>query len=226
MKNKLTICIISDTHTKHKHLRNLPKADVIVHCGDISSQGYEHEIKQFLSWYSKLDQYEYKLHIAGNHDFLYEKNSSLAKSFIPENVIYLEDSGIEIEGYNFYGTPVQLPFNNWAFNREEHKLEEHWKAIPNNTDFLITHSPPYLIGDYVPYNKTHIGSPSLYKEIVNRIKPIGSFSGHNHSGRGVNVLDKTTFINATNLNEDYYVVYDPFLVEVEDNKLKLINYEQ
>ena len=220
---KLKISIISDTHTKHKQLGQLPDADMIIHCGDITSMGYEHEIQHFMKWFSGLNQYKYKIFIAGNHDFLFERNNLLARSFVPDNVIYLEDSGIEIEGLNFYGTPVSLPFMNWAFNKPESKLEEHWKAIPDNTDILITHCPPYLIGDYVPSNRTHIGSPSLYKEVVERIKPILNCFGHCHEGRGITVIEDTTFINASNLNDAYMCIFNPILVEIENKHLKVIN---
>jgi hypothetical protein len=32
-------------------------------------------------------------------------------------VIYLNDSGVEIDGLKFWGSPVQPYFHNWAFNR-------------------------------------------------------------------------------------------------------------
>jgi Icc-related predicted phosphoesterase len=63
---------------------------------------------------------------------------------------------------------VQKIFYNWAFNRPEDKLVKHWQAIPDDVNVLITHSPPYMIGDYVPRSMQHEGSPSLYKEIMKR----------------------------------------------------------
>jgi predicted phosphodiesterase len=41
----MKICIISDTHNKHKHLGALPDADMIIHCGDFTSVGKEHEVR-------------------------------------------------------------------------------------------------------------------------------------------------------------------------------------
>lgn len=211
----MKLCIISDTHGKHKHLK-LPDADMIIHCGDFTSVGREHEVRNFMKWYSKLDQYKYKIIIAGNHDWLFERNSSLAKTYIPENVIYLEDNEIIIDGIKFYGSPVQKPFLNWAFNRSEAVLERHWKAIPSDVDVLITHSPPYGIGDYVSnyYSDGCQGSPSLYMEIVKRIKPKISTFGHIHEGYGIKVIDDITFINASNLNGDYFCVNPPIIVEI------------
>jgi len=219
----VSICIISDTHNKHKQLI-LPPADIIIHCGDFSSMGYEHEIKIFMNWFSNLNQFTYKLCIAGNHDWLYERNPILARSLVPDNVIYLEDSSVELFGLKFYGTPVQKIFYNWAFNRSEEKLEQHWKAIPDDTDVLITHTPPYSILDYVPQSNCHEGSPSLYYEVLNRIKPCIHMCGHLHSNHGVKVIENTTFINASNLDEGYKCVYSPILIEIEDRKVNVVNY--
>jgi Icc-related predicted phosphoesterase len=213
----MLLCIISDTHNKHKRIKNLPNADVIIHCGDMTSMGYEHEIISFLKWFSKLSQYKYKIFVAGNHDWLFEKNGLLARSLVPDNVIYLEDNGIEIEGKYFYGSPVQSPFENWAFNRPEEKLKQHWEAIPDNVDVLITHSPPYGFGDYTPMTKDHVGSPSLREEVLTRVKPTVHCYGHIHDGYGIRVVENTTptlFVNASILNDDYIRTYDPILIEI------------
>jgi Icc-related predicted phosphoesterase len=210
----MKLCIISDTHSKHNHLRNLPDADVIIHSGDFTSVGKEHEIRNFFKWYTKLDQYQYKIIVAGNHDWLFERNRSHAFSLVPKNVIYLEDNGVEIDSIKFWGSPVQLPFNNWAFNRPEEKLAQHWAAIPDDIDVLITHCPPYSIFDWSIYDKIHTGSPSLYKEVIERITPRLHIFGHIHDGYGIKVIENTTFINASNLDEDYMCVNEPVLIEI------------
>lgn len=209
----MKLCIISDTHNKHKRLAKLPDADVIIHAGDFTSVGHSHEIVNFMFWYSNLP-YKHKLIIAGNHDWLFEINGIIAREKVPEGVTYLEDSGVEIDGIKFWGTPVQLPFNNWAFNRPEEKLAQHWAAIPDDTDVLITHCPPYSIFDWSIYDKIHTGSPSLYKEVAERIKPKVHIFGHIHSGYGIKVIENTTFINASNLDEDYMCVNSPVIFNI------------
>jgi Icc-related predicted phosphoesterase len=221
---KLSLVIISDTHNKHKHLSKLPEADVIIHCGDMTSMGYDHEIANFMKWFSKLEQYKHKICIAGNHDWLFEKNNILAKELIPDNVIYLEDREVVLEGVKFYGTPVQLPFNNWAFNKPEERLIPHWKAIPDDIDVLITHQPPHSIFDWSVYDNIHTGSPSLYWEVLERIKPKIHCFGHIHSGHGIKVIENTTFVNASNLDEDYMCVNKPILLELVDGIVKIIDY--
>jgi len=209
----MKLCIISDTHNKHKRLPPLPEADVIIHAGDFTSVGHSHEIVNFMQWYSKLP-YKYKIVIAGNHDWLFETHRLLALEKVPEGVIYLEDSGVELDGVKFWGTPVQLPFMNWAFNKPEHKLVPHWQAIPDDTDVLITHCPPYTILDWSIYDLKHTGSPSLYFEVIQRIKPKVHIFGHIHGSYGKKIIESTTFINASNLDEDYMCVNPPMIFEV------------
>jgi len=44
----MTILHLSDTHNKHRELRNLPTADIIIHPGDISFVGSENEVMDFI----------------------------------------------------------------------------------------------------------------------------------------------------------------------------------
>jgi len=211
----MKICIISDTHTKHKFLNYDLKsieADVIIHCGDMTGNGGIKAIEEFMEWFSNLDQFKYKICVAGNHDWLFERANLRAREAVPENVTYLEDEEIIIGDIKFYGTPVQKHFCNWAFNRSEAKMAQHWVAIPDDTDVVITHSPPYGIMDYVNYE--HQGSPSLYMEIVKRIKPKIHCFGHIHEGYGVNVIDDINFINASNLDGQYQCVNEPIIIEI------------
>ena len=211
----MKIVIISDTHTKHEHIGiNKYKGDVLIHCGDISGNGGAGAIQQFLDWFGALDQFKHKIFIAGNHDWLFEKNNVYARDLVPDNVIYLQDEELVIEGIKFYGTPVQPPFCNWAFNVDEPKLSEYWKMIPDDTDVLITHSPPYMIGDYVPWAAKHEGSPSLYKEVMERIKPKIHCYGHIHEGYTFKLIDGIKFVNASCLDGDYMVVNDPVIIEI------------
>jgi len=212
--------IISDTHTMHKGLENkigLPDSDIIIHCGDITGRGSEKTIREFLQWFNDLDQYKYKIFIAGNHDVLFETSSAFAKEILKEypNVIYLEDNGIELEGIKFWGTPVSKPFMNWVFNRPEEKLKEHWKVIPDDTDVLITHSPPYKIMDYGPFSNEHTGSPSLYDEVMNRIKPKIHCFGHIHNDYGVYHYNNIKFINASIVNEGYKLENKPTEIKLK-----------
>ena len=61
-------------------------------------------------------------------------------------VHYLEDSGVEIAGTRWWGSPWQPEFNSWAFNLPRGEpLSEKWALIPDDVDVLVTHSPPAMI---------------------------------------------------------------------------------
>lgn len=218
---KLKILIISDTHNNHRGVEKklgLPPADFIIHCGDITGSGSEYHTRDFLDWFSGLHQFDHKIFIAGNHDWLFESTPGLAKEIVSEyeNIHYLEDSGIELWGVKFWGSPVTKPFNNWAFNRPEEKLKQHWDAIPKDTDVLITHGPPYMLMDYSESGSAeHTGSESLYWTVFDRVRPQVHCFGHIHEQYGIKEIDGIKIINASLLDSNYRMVNPPIMVEIE-----------
>ena len=208
----MKIITISDTHSQHLGLK-LPEGDMIIHAGDVSGSGSAVAVKSFLNWFSNLD-YKYKIFIAGNHDWFFEKNKeSEIEKYIPENVIYLNDSGVTIENINIWGSPVQPWFLNWAFNRMGKEIISHWNKIPENTDILITHGPPYNILDKTTQG-TLTGCPYLLEKI-NKTKPKYHIFGHIHESYGIIEKNNTTFINASVLDVKYRRVNDPIIFEME-----------
>lgn len=207
----MRIAFISDSHGLHKNLE-LPDGDMIVFAGDMSGRGTLDEIQPFLNWFSELN-YEYKIITSGNHDFLFEKEPVLAKSIIPENIIYLEDSGIEISGLKIWGSPITPWFHNWAFNKQRgSEIKKHWDRIPDDIDILITHGPPYGILDKTVSGK-NVGCIDLLNR-VNELKPKIHVFGHIHEDYGVVKQNETTFINASVLNYKYEISNDPILIDV------------
>ena len=199
---------LSDTHGKHRLLKKLSGADVIIHAGDVSKDGREHSVEDFLSWYSKLD-YEYKIFIAGNHDFYFEQESEkYLRKIIPANLIYLNDSGVTINGINIWGSPITPWFFDWAFNRDRGEdINKHWKLVPKSTDILITHGPALGILDLVGRGE-RVGCADLLKTIK-RTKPKFHICGHIHEGYGIENKFETTFINASILDEHYALKNNP-----------------
>ena len=209
----MKIISISDTHGRHNDV-DLPNGDMLIHSGDISSKGTEAEIDDFLKWFSS-QPHKYKIFIAGNHDFFFERESDdVIASKVPKNVIYLNDSGCVIEGLNIWGSPIQPEFCNWAFNRERGAaIKKYWDLIPENTDILITHGPPYGILDKNIRGK-HCGCEEL-KEQVFKINPKLHVFGHIHEGYGSFEEKGITFINASQLNYRYFLTNEPVVMELE-----------
>ena len=137
------IVCISDTHTLHRQV-TVPDGDVLIHAGDICNHGTRGEVKQFVSWLGELP-HRHKIFIAGNHDWPFDKHGRHAHHWIKHGT-YLQDTAIMIEGLKFYGSPWQPEFCNWAFNLPRGKrLEFVWSSIPDDTDVLITHTPPLFV---------------------------------------------------------------------------------
>jgi Icc-related predicted phosphoesterase len=216
----MKVTLISDTHTKHKIFTNdLPGGDLLIHAGDISSMGYEHEIGNFCKWYDSLNNYTHKIFIAGNHDWGFQNNIENVNKILDEykNIEYIEDQTIGIgtdndQLINVYGSPWQPEFYNWAFNLPKNGLDlfDKWENIPGNTDILVTHGPAFGYLDDVEGNRgVHLGCELLTNRIKT-IKPKIHVCGHIHSGHGYYFDGVTHFFNASVLDERYHPTQDPF----------------
>ncbi len=208
----MKVVVISDTHAKHAEIE-LPPGDIIIHAGDMSRMGREKEVTDFLNWFAALP-YTYKIFIAGNHDFFFERNSDTDISkLIPENVIYLNDTGITIEGITIWGSPITPWFFDWAFNRiRGAEIRKHWDLIPDKVDILVTHGPAYGILDRTVSDEV-VGCQDLLKRIA-EVKPAYHIFGHIHEGYGMLEKDGTVFINASVVDEKYYVKNKPVSFEL------------
>ncbi|MEO6251927.1 MAG: metallophosphatase domain-containing protein [Ferruginibacter sp.] len=208
----MKIISISDTHGKHKDLI-LPPGDTIIHAGDISMKGELSEILNFFEWFTSLN-YKFKILIAGNHDFYFERESDQTiKGIIPNGIIYLNDNGITLEHVKFWGSPITPWFFNWAFNRHRGEpIQRHWDLIPNDTDVLITHGPIFRTLDTTKDGQ-HVGCKDLFNK-VHEIKPQAHICGHIHEAYGMVEISGTKFINASVVNEKYNLVNTPIVFEI------------
>ena len=198
----MRIVHISDTHNQHHKLKNLPPADLIIHSGDVSMAAEEND---FIEWFCKLD-YEYKIFIAGNHDYhLYEGELKVIQSYLPTNCYYLCYSGIELNGVKFWGVPYSLEDDLVLPTLK--RMEE----IPIDIDILISHRPPYGILDTSNYS---YGCPQLLSTIQKRLKLSYHLFGHVHSAYGIIKKYKTTFINAALTDPNYNLIKEPIIFEI------------
>ena len=198
----MRLVLISDTHSRHKHLK-IPDGDVLIHAGDFTGIGDEKDFIQFNSWLGTLP-HKYKLITAGNHDKLAETNRNLAKSLISNGTLLLDES-FEIDGVNFYFSPYTPLFRNWSFMLPRSSMKYVWEKIPENTDVLVTHGPPHGILDVV-YNRFNVNAGcEALRDRVLEIKPKIHIFGHIHEGRGEFKNKHTHYINASSLNKNYDV---------------------
>ena len=208
----LKFVAISDTHCRHRSLR-LPKGEVLLHAGDISSRSSRPEIEDFLDWLGKLP-FAHKVFIAGNHDFFFERQTeALIRQLLPPGVHYLKDEAVVVDGVKIWGSPYTPWFYRWAFNkRRGEPLARHWSKIPPDTDILLTHGPVYGILDQL-LNEQHAGDKDLLRKVV-EIKPKVHVCGHIHEAYGSVKRQGIRFINACVLNERYELANKPISFEL------------
>jgi len=212
------IVCISDTHNCNEQI-SVPDGDILIHAGDATIRGTIPEIEAFNEWFTNLP-HKIKIFVAGNHDWLFETNNSYARNLLDDSINYLQDSSVEIEGFNIYGSPWQPRFYDWAFNlMRGAELAEKWKLIPDDVDVLITHGPPNGILDEVPrkYWLEKTGCEELRKR-VEEISKIGRLKlhvfGHIHSGYGTAENFGVKFVNACSCDESYEPTQPPVVVEL------------
>ena len=192
----MKILHLSDTHGCHRRLRALPEADVVVHSGDFCMVGSEQEAIDFLNWFCDLP-YRHKIFICGNHDdCLYGANID----GLDDNVHYLCNSGIEIEGLRFYGVPM---FMSDCITDCQSRNYAH---IPEYTDILITHSPAYGILDFD--DGINYGSEEILMKLSD-LQLKAHLFGHIHAQHGVVKNDGVIFSNGAIINADYSVPNTP-----------------
>jgi Icc-related predicted phosphoesterase len=199
----MKIVAISDMHG---YLPHIPPCDVLCIAGDVCCHGQSPVQRNWLlnhlaPWLREVPAQRI-VACAGNHDW-----ALIDPPDLPWEL--LTDRSITIGGLKFHGSPWQPVFGNWAFNARPESLTAKFSAIPEDVDVLVTHGPPFGIGDAVAPD-AHVGS----KELSDRVAQLTSLKlhvfGHIHEGRGV----YGRFANVTLLNEYYEPVYFPMEFEI------------
>lgn len=228
----MKIVLISDTHGVHDSIR-VPHGDILIHAGDLSPSGTDSQIAAAADWLGSLP-HRHKIAIAGNHDFLFERQPTRASALLRSaGVIYLQDSGTNVDGVSIYGSPWQPEFMHWAFNVPRGQLAKYWKQIPTDLDILITHGPPYGILDqrvppamkkFAPWEdeepfagSDHMGDEELLAA-VEKVRPRLHVFGHIHSGYGTAQNQHTTFYNSAVCDENYDPTREPWVIDVIPRK--------
>jgi Icc-related predicted phosphoesterase len=215
----MIIDCISDLHGFYPQLEG---GDLLIVAGDLTAQDRPTEYNQFAVW-MKEQNYKKRIVIAGNHDNWIQCAPCTLKTLQEMgNFEYLCDSGTEFMGYRIYGSPWTKTFDGMnpkckAFCVDtEEELADKWSLIPENTEILITHSPPKYIMDVInrgPYPQ-NTGSDSLREKVKKMNHKLHVF-GHIHEGYGKEEIERLTdghkiiLVNASHVNERYQPVNAP-----------------
>lgn len=148
--------------------------------------------------------------IAGNHDFVFEHlRHAIPELYLPWR--YLEDTSTEVFGLKIHGTPWVPGLPRWAFYGDDARLRQKARAIPEDTDILITHGPPYGIADTVGPRfggPKSVGNHTL-NPVLDKLKIPTIVCGHIHEAYGAHRLDYGGMLYSVSLNDDNYCPDQP-----------------
>ena len=185
------LVIVSDTHGRHDEYGVL-EGDVLIHCGDGSESSSE-SVEALDEWFGR-QRFEQVLAVGGNHDFeILKRTRAGARVFC--NARFMLDETVELGGVRFYGSPWVPSLFGWAFFAKDEVLAMRWGQVPENTDVLITHTPPAGILDRDRGGYSH-GCARL-RERLKEIAPRLHCFGHIHASGGFLEGSPTTSVNAS-----------------------------
>jgi len=219
--------IISDSHNQHRSI-NLPDGDILIHCGDFTMGGKEHEIVEFLKWLGEVEKRYQKVFIVpGNHDGAIVGYRLIYQDLLKEHTkntvdlwleTYLKNKVYMFDGYSFFGFPY-VPFHRTVnpFFLEEDAHEELVDNIPD-CNILVSHGPPLGYLDVGGYYSKNLGSFALKEKILNMPDLKLMTFGHIHECGGKEYKYKDTLlVNAALLDYPAYnMVTKPVIVTLED----------
>jgi len=211
--------LVSDTHNQHSSVQ-LPDGDVLIHSGDFSFNGNMKEYKNFFFWLEGQEKrYKHVIWVAGNHDgnrFVEERGEAwLEETFVEVPGIYLQDTSVVVAGYRVYGSPWTPQFGNWSFMESRDAIKQKWDAIPEDTEILVTHGPPFEIGD-----RNSSQDPCGCGWLKQRVKELPDLKmhvfGHIHESAGEHSLfgSDIKFVNASICTSAYKPTNKPIVIDL------------
>jgi Icc-related predicted phosphoesterase len=221
------IVCISDTHTYHRRV-TVPEGDILVHAGDFCGRGDPLEVGHFLDWMESLP-HKVKIAVPGNHDICVANDLEVREEFKNSGIHLLIDRAYTdpASGLKFYGVPWTPDFfpDNWAFQYSHINCtpEAIWARVPDDTDILISHGPPFGCADQItPIFSQHLGSKPMrdrIEELKMNLRHV--ICGHIHGGYGRHCADLTDpggveVINASINTESYMPTNEPIVLKVDD----------
>lgn len=216
----MRITCIADLHGE---LPQLSGGDLLIIAGDITAAERVKEWENFFVWIAN-QAYKKVVLVGGNHDkYLTQCITTKELNELKElhghidydyaiklgpSTEYLCDTGFEFEGYKIWGAPwvPYIPQAHPAYNhftkRSEDELRERWQLIPDDTDILVTHGPPWGIFDEIN-GGVHVGSTTLRERVIALSPKLHVFGHiHEHGGKVLNT-GMSLFVNAAYMDADY-----------------------
>lgn len=221
--NLATVCFVSDTHNRHDF--ECRRADVLIHCGDLTNHGSIRELVQGFAW---LDRQPHK-HVAflpGNHDLGLDPDHRggmdaedmlwLLRQLYPRVTIL--EAGMNAVGPLVVAAAPWMHLQGWGFYTEQDVIKDGVERIiasKGKPHVLVSHDPPFgtldraegrlsrTTGKWRPegsVGQTH------YRQLGNALGAQVHAFGHIHEWAGESERDPVTgllYLNVARLERDY-----------------------
>jgi 3',5'-cyclic AMP phosphodiesterase CpdA len=233
----MRIVALSD---QHGFLPSIPPCDLVIIAGDVCPDRFgpfmaAHDPHQQQAWFDRNVRpwlasapATHKLLTWGNHDWCGQ-----ACSFRSDSPAHARSTDLQIlvdEGsivpfsdgrgqVSVWATPWSNRFLRWAFMKDPSDLERVYAAMPDGTNILVSHQPPYGYGDCT-FNLDsgrveHVGSPELL-HAIERVRPKLVICGHVHGGFGRYEHQGIPIYNVSIVNESYRPVNAPTIIDLSE----------
>lgn len=215
------IWAISDTHGLHEELRIPRNIDTVIHTGDGGTYREpslnEKPFRDFLDWFSELPMNN-KIYSPGNHDTAFaaryiEPDEYPKIQFLVNEVTMLDNNLI-------YASPYTPEFGvGWAYNMNSNVIQNNWEGIPDKTNILLTHGPPY--GRLDVTSGQSVGCPSLMRKVIKGLPDLKlHIFGHIHdegtrNNYGMYIEDGKVFVNASVVDLRHNVVNNGHIISIK-----------
>jgi predicted phosphodiesterase len=209
------IVVVSDTHTQHEELGELPAGELLIHCGDIlmsgrlwTAAGQIEHLTRFNEWLRTVPC-THKLVVAGNHDAVVPKLGLSQMQQLLSNAVYLENTKVELSGLTIFGTPLSKgKSGNSAFQGDSFEQATLTAARLHGTvDILVSHGPSQsaISGDQLG----HLDG------WASELKPRLHCWGHAHPLNGVRCKSGLVSVCASIMDTKYNPTNLPVVVDLQ-----------
>ncbi|KAI1881730.1 hypothetical protein JX265_000556 [Neoarthrinium moseri] len=216
MEVRTRFLIVSDTHGDSFGVHKGQRADVAIHCGDLTEESKISELRTTLRFLAELDA-PLKLVIPGNHDFTldvptfrrrvaeaaqplepelvskefgdYGEARSLFEETKKDGIIFLDEGNHEFTLAN--GAQLKIyasPFtpSKGGWGFQYAPETGHQFSIDQGVDVVITHGPPLGVMDLTD-SRVRGWCPDLFGAVA-RARPRMHCFGHIHEGWGAKLV--------------------------------------
>jgi Icc-related predicted phosphoesterase len=217
---------------------NVPECDLFIVAGDSAPVQGSHAVdvqslwfvEEFVPWLKDVPA-KHKVFIGGNHDFFMDRKETFGRLLklidLPENIHYLRDSSVEIEGLKVHGFPWVPNLPEWAFHSRPEDVPRRVASIPE-ADIIVSHGPAEGILDKVLYaHFPHVGTPGL-ADRVSETNPALFVCGHIHEAYGLKEIGRTFYANVAQMNR-WYEPVNPmveFILDKRDGRWEVMELSQ